>query len=60
MKKQLATLLAVTALGIGVLSGCGVSAAFADSKLNSEQRNKYHGNFHYEQQYQWNPASWSE
>ena len=27
MKKQLATLLAVTALGIGVLSGCGVSAA---------------------------------
>ena len=33
---------------------------FADSKLNSEQRNKYHGNFHYEQQYQWKPASWSE
>ena len=34
--------------------------AARDSKLNSEQRNKYHGNFHYEQQYQWKPASWSE
>ena len=36
MKKQLATLLAVTALGIGVLSGCGVSAASNSTGSSSD------------------------
>ena len=36
MKKQLATLLAVTALGIGVLSGCGVSAAYNSTGSSSD------------------------
>ena len=36
MKKQLATLLAVTALGIGVLSGCGVSAASSSTGSSSD------------------------
>ena len=36
MKKQLATLLAVTALGIGVLSGCGVSAASNSTGRSSD------------------------
>lgn len=36
MKKQLTTLLAVTALGIGVLSGCGVSAASSSTGSSSD------------------------
>lgn len=36
MKKQLATLLAVTALGIGVLSGCGLSAASNSTGSSSD------------------------
>lgn len=36
MKKQLSTLLAVTALGIGVLSGCGVSAASSSTGSSSD------------------------
>lgn len=36
MKKQLATLLTVTAIGIGVLSGCGVSAASNSTGSSSD------------------------
>ena len=36
MKKQLATLLAVTALGIGVLSGCGSNAASSSTGSSSD------------------------